>query len=251
MDKNIELEGVRCRVVSLAGSGPAIIWIAGEDTGGDAFEDMENILGEKEDELGRYVLLMAEIEGWDDSLSPWKAEAGGRSFSGRGRKTQMWITDTVLPYLKKEFPGITEFAITGYSLAGLFSLWTYYETGVFKGAGCCSGSLWFPGWNEYADRARSPENGAVYLSLGGKEAGSGNVLTASVGTQYLRQKKRLLNDRNVRGCQYELNAGGHFSNPVKRMAKSIAWLIKELSVYRGRSEQRGQGPLKSFRNPSS
>ncbi|ERL11412.1 hypothetical protein HMPREF1248_0438 [Coriobacteriaceae bacterium BV3Ac1] len=31
--------------------------------------------------------------------------------------------------------------ISGYSLAGLFALWSLYQTDIFKGAACVSGSL--------------------------------------------------------------------------------------------------------------
>lgn len=66
----------------------------------------------------RYIAV--EIDNWNDELSPWKAPAvfkdGG--FGGGAAKTLEKIL-TLCSDKKKYYIG-------GYSLAGLFSLWTAY-----------------------------------------------------------------------------------------------------------------------------
>lgn len=233
MRRDLELAGRKCSIYTYGDGGPAVIWLT-EGNGDGSFDAIAGYLSGQEERLGPFTLLAVYVDDWNDTLSPWPMDAGeDMRFGGGGPRFLDWLTDEVLPWIRSEVPGTSEFAVTGYSLAGLFSLWAFYSSGAFRGAGCCSGSLWFEGWNGYADSTRPPRDGAVYLSLGGKEAGSGNIVTASVGTRYLEQKKRLERSKDLRAYKYELNQGGHFSNPTKRVAKSIIWLIEELSVYRG------------------
>ena len=57
--------------------------------------------------------------------------------------------------------------IGGYSLAGLFALWTAYQTDIFKGV-AASPSVWFPGFAEYMKK-NEIKTDTVYLSLGDGE----------------------------------------------------------------------------------
>ncbi|MCQ2080000.1 MAG: hypothetical protein MJZ38_08115 [archaeon] len=231
MWKDLVLDGRTCHTYSPTGDGPVIfIGIMS-----DQKESMTQIARSVEEELGEsepFTLFFFESSDWMDDFSPWEMDTGlGQRFGSGGRALSDWLVDRAIPYVREEFPYATETAIVGYSLAGLFSLWTFYETHAFRAVGCCSGSLWFKGWDEYADRARSPENGAVYLSLGGKEPGSGNILTASIGVQYLKQKKRLEGDSALRAYIHQQNSGGHFSDVPGRIVKAVVWIVNALAVY--------------------
>jgi predicted alpha/beta superfamily hydrolase len=60
--------------------------------------------------------------------------------------------------------------VAGYSLSGLFALWALWQTDVFERAASASGSLWFPGFIDYArERTMTATPDAAYLSLGKKE----------------------------------------------------------------------------------
>ena len=225
MRNDFELAGRKCHTLEVGMGGPVVFW--GIMPGGQEFSEMETLL--KDDE-GPFLLFAFECD-WDVDLSPWRFDAGDRKFGDGGKATLSWIETEAVPYVRREFPSCSELAIAGYSLSGLFALWSFYESRIFRGAACCSGSLWFKGWDRYADSAKGVENGVVYLSLGGKEPGSGNLLTASIGTQYQKQKKRLEKDSNLRAFIQEMNSGGHFSDPVGRTAKGIRWLVEELLVY--------------------
>ena len=229
MRNDFELGGRRCHTYAVGDGGPVIFW--GIMSGRDEFSSIVELIERDEDQLESFTLFAFETDSWFDDLSPWRFETADQKFGDKGKETLDWLVNVAVPNAEDEFPRCSEFAITGYSLAGLFSLWVFYETGIFKGVGCCSGSLWFGGWDKYADGSKTPDNGVVYLSLGGKEPGSGNMLTASIGTQYLKQKKRLEKDPRLRAHTYEKNSGGHFSDPVGRVMKSIKWLAEELSVY--------------------
>jgi len=120
------------------------------------------------------------------------------------------------------------YIIAGYSLSGLFAIWSFYETQLFKGLICCSASLWFDGWESYAATSSAPGESIVYLSLGGKEADSPNMLMASIGSKYKNQEKLCKADKNITKTVFEMNSGGHFANPPKRISKGIIRILKEL-----------------------
>ena len=75
------------------------------------------------------------------------------------------MEDEFLPEIKSKFQGSETF-LTGYSLAGLFSLWALYESDKFNGAVSCSSSLWFNKWDEYVSTHRIKASSKIYMSLG-------------------------------------------------------------------------------------
>ena len=123
--------------------------------------------------------------------------------------------------------------IGGYSMAGLFALWSAFQTEVFSGAAAASPSMWFPGRMEYL-RGSACGCGAVYLSLGNREEKTANPVMRTVGDR-IREGYELLRGRGVR-CTLEWNSGGHFKEPDLRTAKAFAWVLenaKEKSLYEG------------------
>ena len=80
------------------------------------------------------------VANWDDCLTPWATDPQmkGRSFTGGGKQLLEKIGENVLPLIDEKLPNHREIYIAGYSLAGLFSLWTLYECDRFDGAVCCS-----------------------------------------------------------------------------------------------------------------
>ena len=112
--------------------------------------------------------------------------------------------------------------IGGYSLAGLFALWSVYQTDVFKGVASVSPSMWFPGFDEYM-REHEIKCNNVYLSLGDKEEKAKNPVMATVGDR-VRKSNELLLEKSI-NCTLEWNQGNHFKEPEIRTAKGFAWLL--------------------------
>ena len=114
--------------------------------------------------------------------------------------------------------------IAGYSLAGLFALWSLWQTDAFDRAASASGSLWFP---DFVDRAStapfagSPQ--AVYLSLGKKETKTPNRMMRHV-LDDTRAMEALLVERGI-PTTLELNPGNHFAQTDLRMARGIHWIL--------------------------
>ena len=173
-----------------------------------------------------FSLAVFDVTDWNAQFSPWTAPAvfGKDSFSGKGNDTLRFLEDEFLPEIKSKFPK-SEVFLTGYSLAGLYSLWALYETDKFNGAVCCSSSLWFDKWDEYASLHRIKSPSTIYMSLGDREEKTKNKVMSKVGDRTRRQAEILKEDPNVEKLYFEWNEGGHFVEPLKRVAKGITRIL--------------------------
>ena len=164
-----------------------------------------------------FTLVAFRIRNWNVELSPWKAPAVfGREDFGEGASNTLCY---VLDELVTRFKG-NRYCLGGYSLAGLFALWSGYQTDVFSSIVGASPSVWFPKWIEYADRHQMKAN-MVYLSLGDKETKARNPIMARVGECIERMHKLLDCEKMV-----EWNEGNHFKDNAIRTAKGLAWAIR-------------------------
>ena len=175
-----------------------------------------------------FRLTAVKVESWNRDLSPWPAPAvfGNEDF-GDGAAA---LLREILPLCADEGK---RYFIGGYSMAGLFALWSAFQTEVFSGAAAASPSMWFPGLEKYM-RGSACRCGAVYLSLGNREEKTANPVMRTVGDR-IREGYELLRGRGVR-CTLEWNSGGHFKEPDLRTAKAFAWVLenaKEKSLYEG------------------
>ena len=164
-----------------------------------------------------FTLVAFRISDWNVELSPWKAPAvfGRENFGDGASKTFCYVLDELVPRFKGN-----RYCLGGYSLAGLFALWSGYQTDVFSSIVGASPSVWFPKWIEYADSHRMKAN-RVYLSLGEKEPKAKNPVMARVG-ECIEQMHELLDCENT----LEWNEGNHFKNNAIRTAKGLAWAIR-------------------------
>ena len=115
------------------------------------------------------------------------------------------------------------FILGGYSLAGLFSLWSAYKSNTFPGIAAASPSVWFNGWEEFMNN-NTPLSNTIYLSLGDTEEKTKNKVMSAVGDNIRKQEELLKND-NINTI-LEWNKGGHFSNSDLRVAKAFVWCIE-------------------------
>ena len=90
---------------------------------------------------------------WNRDMAQWDSPAAfknGEPFTGGADDYLRLLVEEIIPRAEKELVGPPAWrGIAGYSLAGLFALYTIYQTDVFSRVGCMSGSLWFPGFKEY------------------------------------------------------------------------------------------------------
>ena len=174
---------------------------------------------------------LAVISGldWNRELSPWECDGTVRDaepFAGGAGAYLEELLGEILPAVEHRLPTAPAWrGIAGYSLAGLFALWSLWHTGAFSRAASASGSLWFPGFVERA--GEEPFAGSVeaaYLSLGKKETRTPNRMMRHV-LEDTQRMEELLCSRDI-PCTFELNPGNHFSQTDERMARGIAWILK-------------------------
>ena len=196
---------------------------------------------------------------WEENFSPWCAPrvfAKGPNFGDGAQKTLDTLINQVIPWAESELTESPAYRVlVGYSLAGLFSLWTgvsqqvacgcqpgtattpqlsgpgapYVDASVatFQRIGAVSGSFWFPGLLDYVDQQL---NGGVvglthaYLSLGDREARTPNpqIMHVRENAELLASK---LESTGITSM-FELNRGNHFQNVEGRMQKALDWLVK-------------------------
>lgn len=168
-----------------------------------------------------FILVAFLVEDWNRELSPWEAPAvfGKENFGLGAPETLLYITESLIPFIKSEYDGITDFYLGGYSLAGLFSLWAGYQTDIFKGVAGVSPSVWFPNWDSFI-KSNKMKATRTYLSLGDKEEKTRNKVMSAVGDRIKMQYDILHNDHVL-----EWNSGNHFVDSDKRTAKGFAWLL--------------------------
>lgn len=169
-----------------------------------------------------FRLTAVKVESWNRDLSPWPAPAvfGNEDFGDGAAALLREILSLCADEGKRYFIG-------GYSMAGLFALWSAFQTEVFSGAAAASPSMWFPGLMEYL-RGSACGCGAVYLSLGNREEKTANPVMRTVG-DCIREGDELLRGRGVR-CTLEWNSGGHFKEPDLRTAKAFTWVLENAAV---------------------
>ena len=178
-----------------------------------------------------FLLAAFPVSDWNRELSPWDAPPvfGKEPFGHDAGETLTWVLERLLPALTarytlpEDFPAI----LGGYSLAGLFALWSATRTGRFSGIMAASPSVWFPGWMEEV-KAHPIQAGNVYLSLGDREEKSRSPQFARVG-DCIREQAALLQAEGIRSTLV-WNAGNHFQSPDLRTAAGFAWCIRETTA---------------------
>ena len=127
-------------------------------------------------------------------------------------------------FRSKDIPVI----LGGYSLAGLFALWSAYQESCavkFAAAAGMSPSVWFPGWLEYM-KTKQIQTKRVYLSLGDREERTRNAAMRQVG-QNIREMDSCYKNSEKIECVLEWNKGNHFQDVDVRCGKGFLWCMGE------------------------
>ena len=174
------------------------------------------------------LLCISKID-WNRELSPWPAAPTFPKEPAFGGEADMYLEELlskVLPEALGKIPGKPEYLlIAGYSLAGLFALYAMYKTDHFDRVASMSGSLWFPGFSDFAlthTMMKKPEK--VYLSLGDKEDRTRNALLRTV-RENTEKFARYLCDQEIK-VRWELNPGNHFQDSDARIVRGLADVLK-------------------------
>lgn len=173
---------------------------------------------------------LATISGldWNHDLTPWSmppAFKGAPPCTGGADDYLRILTREIVPTVEADLPGVPRWrGLAGYSLAGLFALYSLYRTQAFSRIASISGSLWFEGFREYVlehEMAQRPER--LYLSLGDRECRTGNPYLRTV-QERTEEIAAHCAAQGIDTC-FCLNPGNHFKNAVRRTAAGIKSLV--------------------------
>ena len=177
-----------------------------------------------------FSLVAFKIEDWNSELTPWEMPLlrGKGNFGDGATRTLEFIKNDLISavseYINTENKEI-KYILGGYSLAGLFSLWSVYQTDIFEGIAAISPSVWYKRWIEYVE-VRKPLSEKIYLSLGDTEEKTKHQILSKIGNNIRKQHEILKNSGNMK-IVLEWNEGNHFQNPDIRTAKGFLWVMNK------------------------
>jgi predicted alpha/beta superfamily hydrolase len=178
----------------------------------------------------KFVLAAIDRVDWNAELSPWPARRAFRGepdFTGAANTYLSELIRQIIPAVE----ALTGYApdcraIVGYSMAGLFAVYSQYHTDQFRRIASVSGSLWYDDFLNYMKEhspMRLPER--FYLSLGSREGQVKNQRLAGVEhcTAEAERLMQALGSKTI----FELNPGNHFTEVPERIARGIRWLLEQ------------------------
>ena len=135
------------------------------------------------------------------------------------------VLNQILPEAEKALPGIPSWrGIAGYSLAGLFAVYSIYQTDIFSRVASMSGSLWFPGIKDYiASHTPLKKPDCMYFSLGDRECHTRNKFLKCV-QQNTETIEAFYHGQGI-DTTFQLNPGNHFKDGVPRTAAGLQWIL--------------------------
>ena len=176
-----------------------------------------------------FSLAAFKIEDWNSELTSWEMPLlrGKGNFGDGAGKTLEFIKGKLIPNLVK-LVNIQEknvkYILGGYSLAGLFSLWSGYQTDIFDGIAGVSPSVWYKDWLDFVKNNKILVKN-VYLSLGDLEEKTKHQTLSKIGDNIREYIEILKNSEDVENCILDWNEGNHFGDSDIRMGKGFVWLL--------------------------
>lgn len=178
-----------------------------------------------------FILVEITNINWNKEMSPWKITSlfkNEEPYLGNADEYLKVLETEIIPEIEKKIEKnnkkVKYYAIAGYSLSGLFGLYSGYKTDKFKKIITASGSMWYPNLENYIKENKiSSKVESIYFSLGDKEKISKNPILKSV-----EEKTKLIQEylSNKVKTIYEENEGNHFNETAKRIAKGIKWSLE-------------------------
>lgn len=219
-----------------------------------------------------FAMVFFDCVEWARALMPWADDAVSRDAEvGRhAPDTLRFIEHTLLPWLRERF-GALPCIIGGYSLGGLFALWTARNTDAFAAVAAASPSLWINGWGEYAAAhpILSPQATAhhslnttlqistpqhittttpIHLSLGDREEHCRNQRMKRIGDCVRAEHTLLCQQLSPTAVTLRWHEGGHFGAEAERTAEAFAWCIEQIAQQRLDPQQPESTNIDSRRN---
>lgn len=208
-------------------------------------------------EIGCPDFHLVSVSGlhWDEELSPWPHDPVATKedhFTGEAEVFRQKLETEIVPRVREQLPESNTFVLNGYSMGGLFTLYTASKSSLFDAFSAPSGSVWYPDFVEYVrgsgNVSHSPESAgpvesavlaepagsikpagaprAIYLSLGDRESRTRNPYLSKTEDN-MRVLEEVYRSRGI-PTVFVLNKGNHFQGVTLRVAKGIKWVLETL-----------------------
>ncbi len=176
-----------------------------------------------------FLMAAVDVSGWENEHVAWnKVEVTRQMAVGKWTAEALsYILDTLLPELHHQY-GQLPAIIGGYSLGGLFSLWTASLTDRFTAVAAASPSLWVRGWTAFAE-ANPVHAQFAYLSLGDQEEHTKNATFARIGDCVRHEHELLLRQLGPDHTTLVWEQGNHFTETDARLSRAFAWCIEKIN----------------------
>ena len=171
------------------------------------------------------LVAVSNLE-WDHDMAPWDippiSEKDTPCTGGADDYLKL-LLNQILPEAEKALPGIPSWrGIAGYSLAGLFAVYSIYQTDIFSRVASMSGSLWFPGIKDYiASHTPLKKPDCMYFSLGDRECHTRNKFLKCV-QQNTETIEAFYHGQEI-DTNFQLNPGSQVKGRVTRTATAHQW----------------------------
>lgn len=166
---------------------------------------------------------------WNNDMSPWSIPPifkNDTPCTGGADLYLKILTEEIIPQVENEIiKSVSYRALAGYSLAGLFALYSLYKTDIFSQAASISGSLWYPNFKDFVfenEMKKRPD--FLYFSLGDTECRTKNPYLKTV-QKNTEEIEKFYKGKGV-NTFYKLNQGNHYNNASERMADGILYVLK-------------------------
>lgn len=205
---------------------PIVIYNSFDDDGIKLWDECNKI------DCNDFILVNISNIKWNDEMTPWYCKSlfkGDTECNGKADEYIKLLENNIIPEINKKLKSIEiqtkYYILAGYSLGGLFSIYSLFKTKLFSRIVSGSGSFWYPNIIEYIkgnDFLNNPNK--VYLSLGNKEKNTKNEVMSKVEENTL-ELTNILKNRNIE-TKFEFNQGGHFADSNLRIAKGLKWILE-------------------------
>ncbi len=224
MTQIIEIEGLKCRCSSYVRT-DRIAYILYPM---DALSDWIDSAAKK------YDTTIVEITGmdWQNVFSPWPAKgvpAGSEDFKGESPEFLNLLEQTLIPKLDKvlELSDTVERSLVGVSMSGLFALWQWPQSSLFRNIASLSGSFWYEGFMDWFGKQNfANKTGYAFFLLGLQEPKS-NVAAFNVVGKNTEAIVHHLKESGVR-IDFKWVPGNHYQHGIARLDMAMTALKENI-----------------------
>lgn len=164
-----------------------------------------------------------------NEYTPWKQEGIAPrfvAFGGNAKEYLAFLTEELMPYIEENYRVDKEnIGLMGYSLGGLFAIYTAFTEATFTKIASVSGSSWYPNLTQFVQTSQlANKEVKLYMSSGENEgAGKTNILKDAALCTHAIMKSLEEKVKSPEHFTTYFDQGGHHNYLVERYQRAIQW----------------------------